>query len=122
MILTIKATNIERTARILERIDTICAKLEKFAPAADPDELRVKIEIGRITRHHRKGIVYRAEINVTLSGISLRAKAAGGDVITALDEARDEIERRLLKAKRKSVSVKHREGVAMKAVRRGERT
>lgn len=121
MILNIKATNIERTSRILERIEKICAKLEKFAPAADPDELRIAIEVGRITRHHRKGTVYRAEINISLGGISLRAKAAGGDVITALDEARDEIERRLLKAKRRSVSVKHREGVKMKARHRGAR-
>lgn len=121
MILTIKATNIERTARIFAKIDTICAKLEKFAPAADPDELRVKIEIGRITRHHRKGIVYRAEINVTLGRTYLRAKAAGGDVVSALEEARDEIERQLLKAKKKAVSVKHREGVKMKAHRRDAR-
>lgn len=119
MILTIKATNIERTPRILDKIEKICAKIEKFAPPHDPDALVVKIEVGRITRHHRKGIVYRAEINVTLAGTFVRAKAADNDVVTALGEAQNEIERRLLKSKKKTVSVKHREGVQMKKARRG---
>lgn len=118
MILTVKATNIERTSRILDKIDAMCAKLEKFAPPADPDGLIVKVEVGRISKHHRKGTVYRAEVNVTLGGTYLRAKAAGGDALTALGEAQDEMERRLLKAKKKAVSVKHREGVAMKRVQR----
>lgn len=114
MILTIKATHIERSPRILDRIEKVCAKLEKFAPKADPDELVVKIEVGRITRHHRKGSVYRAEINVTLGKMYVRARAAGGDVVSALDEAQGEIERRLLKEKKRTVSIKHREGVRMK--------
>lgn len=117
MILTIKASNVERTPRILDRIEKICGKLEQFAPPADPDGLVVKIEVGRITRHHRKGVVYRAEIDVTLGKMYLRAKAAGGDVLSALDEAKDEIERRLLKEKKRAVSLKHREGVRMKRAR-----
>lgn len=118
MIISIKATNVQKTPQILKRVEKICAKVEKFVPAADSDTLAVKIEVGRITRHHRKGIVYRAEINVTLGRTFVRAKAAGGDVITALGEAQDEVERRLLKAKKRTVSIKHREGVRMKKMRR----
>lgn len=117
MISILKTTNVERTPALLKRIDNVCTKIEQFAGTHDPDSLIVTIEVGRITRHHRKGIVYRAEINVTLGGTYLRAKAAGGDTITALDEARDEIERRLLKEKRRAVSIKHREGVLMKKAR-----
>ena len=119
MIFTLKTTNVARTPIVMGRIENVCAKIEQFAGKHDPDSLVVKIEVGRITKHHRKGVVYRAEINVTLGGEYLRAKAAGGDVVTALDEAKDEIERRLLKEKRKAVSIKHREGVRMKRVRGG---
>lgn len=109
------------TPVIRSRIDTVLARLEKFAGKTDPDAVTCAIEVGTITKHHRKGKVYRAEINVFVGRKSIRATAAGESVIAALHEAQEEIERRLLKAKKKAVSVKHREGVAMKRMRRGAR-
>lgn len=53
----------------------------------------VDLEIARTTRHHRKGKIYRALVNLSLGGKLIRAEAEDEDVRAAIDLLSEEIER-----------------------------
>jgi ribosomal subunit interface protein len=110
----IKATHAELTSAVRERIDKICEQLEKFADIPDPDALQCDFEVGKITEHHRKGNVFRAEINFTASGKYFRAVAEGETEVAALDLAHDEIRRELVHWKHKKQSLMRRLGARFK--------
>ena len=114
MKINIKATHTKLTSAVRERIDRICGQLDKVANIADPDALECDIEVGKITGHHRKGNVYRAEINFTAAGKYLRAVAEGETEIAALDIAHDEIKHELVHAKHRAQSRIRKEGTQMK--------
>lgn len=118
---SVKTTRMTLTPQMSAQIDKVCVKLGKVLKVADPEALSCKIEVGCVTRHHRKGDVFRAEINVAAPGIFVRATAAAESVLKALNEAFEEVRREALKAKKKKVSVKHREGVEMKKASRRAR-
>ncbi|OGG72794.1 ribosomal subunit interface protein [Candidatus Kaiserbacteria bacterium RIFCSPLOWO2_01_FULL_53_17] len=117
MKINIKATHMAVTPAVRERIERICARLEKLANNPDPDALQSDIEVAKVTRHHRKGNVYSAEINFTAAGKYFRAVAEGETAVAALDEAHDEIKHELVHWKHKTQSTVRREGARFK--RRG---
>ena len=104
MRINIKATHIELTVEIRERVDMICEKIEKIINIPDVDALKCDIEIGKITEHHRQGNIFRAEINLTIIGDYLRAVGQGETIFSALDEAYDEIKREIVHFKDKQQS------------------
>lgn len=56
-------------------------------------------------QHHRKGKVYRAEINLNLKGNKLlRAEETGSDLLSAVDIAKDKVKSQLIKLKEKYIS------------------
>lgn len=96
----IHTKNLELTPSIeifvKQKMDTI-AKL--FKPGEQLTEAR--IEIGKPSSHHQKGPVYYAEINLKIGGKLLRATTEHVDLRTAIDFARDEVERQIKKFKSK---------------------
>src|SRR3989344_4367334 len=79
-----------------QKMDTI-AKLFKTGEQLT----EARIEIGKPSRHHQKGPIYYAEINLKIGGKLLRATEKHVDLRTAVDFARDEIERQIKKFKSK---------------------
>jgi len=56
-------------------------------------------------QHHRKGEVYRAEINLRIKGDKLlRAEETSGDLLSAVDIAKDKVKSQLIKLKEKFIS------------------
>ncbi len=94
------AKNLELTPSIEtfvnQKIGTI-AKLFK----SDDELVEARVEIGRPSKHHQKGLVYYAEINLKIGSKLLRAVVEHADLRTAIDFARDEIERQVKKFKSK---------------------
>jgi len=77
--------------------------LKKFIK--DPNDLvEVRVEIGRPSKHHRSGMVYRAEANLTVDGKLLRAEATHLDLRTAIVAVKDELQVQMKKFKEKRVS------------------
>ena len=92
--------NLELTPSIEAWVDQKMSTLEKlFRPNDQLTEARV--EIGRPSKHHHKGPVFYTEINLKMGGNLLRAVVEHEDLRTAIDFARDEIERQLKKFKSK---------------------
>ena len=96
----IHAKNIELTPSIeafVERKMNTIAKLFK----SDDELIEARVEIGRPSKHHQKGPVYYAEINLKIGGNLLRATVEHMDLRTAIDFARNEIEVQIKKFKSK---------------------
>ena len=94
------AKNIELTPSIEVWVDQ---KMDTIAKLFKPDDqlTEARIEIGKPSKHHQKGLVYYAEINLKIGGKLLRATTEHVDLRTAVDFARDEIERQIKKFKSK---------------------
>ena len=110
MQINIKATNMELTNAVRKYVTDKVGELEKYIQAVDStaetgqrSAVVVDVEIGRTSKHHRKGDVYRAEINVSLPGEKhvLRTESEQWDLHVAIDEAKDEMQSRMKKYRSK---------------------
>ena len=107
---TIKATSFKLdealSAYIERKIINPVKKLlsgEKYAQSSILD-----IEIGRTSSHHRKGVVWRAEVNITVPGAFFRSEAKAEDVRSAINEVEDEIVSEIKKYKSKKIDMTKR--------------
>lgn len=103
----IKATDIELTSEINNYIDKKMGGLEKFIDS-DPS-IQAWVEVGKTTRHHKTGSIFRAEIQIHFppahKGGDLRAVSEKENLYEAIDDARDEIKNELLRTKEKRFSL-----------------
>ncbi len=92
----LKGTNIELTDAIVAAIQKKIGMLDKYlAHMGTPKEIRV--EVGKTTHHHKKGRVFRVEVNLRLPAHLLRAEATSYKLYDAIDLAKDEVKREISK-------------------------
>lgn len=91
MKLNLKATNIELTEAIRAYLNERLGAVAKLLPEGNEEEAIVQVELGKATKHHRHGEVFRAELNFRFSGDRLRAVATETDLYAAIDLAKDEL-------------------------------
>lgn len=112
MKINIKSTNIELTESLKEwvykKLGEINLFLGDFGPestgeAGQREKTEVWVEIGKITRHHRKGEVFRAEVQIYLPKKKIRVEATSQDLRTAINIAKDELQRSIKKYKGKRI-------------------
>lgn len=100
MKITIKATGLELTPPIKEFIEEKVGSVQKFLQRYDEnDAVLANVEIARSTKHHNKGDVYEAEINVNLPGQIVRAQTKSEDIRVAINEAKEILKREIDKYK-----------------------
>lgn len=100
MRVSIKGTNIELTPAIRQYINEQVGELERFTQGiGSPIEARV--EVGKPSKHHRKGDVFYAEINLRLPGRVLRAQSTQEDLFFAINVVRDQLQRDIKRYKKK---------------------
>lgn len=97
MKIIIKTTNLELTPEIEEQIEEKINSVDKLLDDMDRNVIEARVEIGRTTKHHQKGDIFRAEVNLTLPGRLLRSVAEEGDLRTALDQVKNELQREIKK-------------------------
>lgn len=105
MHITIKATNIELTDAIRTYVENKVGSLQ--SKIAGSPEVVAHVEVGKTTNHHKQGEVFRAEIDIVVSGKAqqFRAVTERDDLYAAIDEARDEMERELVQFKDKKQAI-----------------
>lgn len=115
MYINLKATNTELTAEIRDYVQKRVDNLEKFIRNMN-ESVQAWVEVGRTTKHHVKGDVYRAEIQIHVShyGRGIRAEAVCGTLNEAIDEAHDQIKLELEKVKDRKISLARRGARAFK--------
>lgn len=111
----IKATEIDLTTPIKEYLDKRLEAIEKLIDSENPT-LLAEIEIGKTTKHHQSGDIFRAELNLTIDGDNFRAVSEKENLNSAIDEMRDEILNELRSFKGKRQSLIKRSGAKVKAL------
>jgi len=114
-----KATNISLTPAITEYIEKKIDILNKFF--GEDEEVLVSVEVGKITRHHKSGDVFRAEIKITAPRKDMYAAKEAEDLYAAIDEVKDEIAYKLSSKKKKALHLLRRGGAKIKNLLKGFR-
>lgn len=89
----ISTKNTDLTPDLTNYIHEKLGVIEKFIHPSSDQEILAEVEIGLRSRHHRKGDVYRAEINLTVDGKKYRAVTKENDMYSAIDKLKDEVSR-----------------------------
>lgn len=95
MNIRILGKNLELTKAIKDYVEKNVAKLEKIFD----NIIEANVEVGKTTHHHKKGKIFRAEINLKVPRTLLRAEEEAEDLYQAIDLVKEEIERQLRKYK-----------------------
>ena len=114
MKIIIKATQIELTPPIYEYIEEKFGSLNSFVKKFEINsEVKMEVEIGKPSRHHRRGNVFYAEANLYLPGKVLRAEHFDWDIRVAIDNVKDKLRQEVKKYKSKQ-EVSRRKGAGMR--------
>lgn len=100
MNIKIRAINFDLTSAIEEYVNKKIFSLSKFIHGGE--EILCEVEIGRTTKHHNSGDIFKAEVNIMLpGGKQVYTSSEQADIYTAIDMVRDETERALVTEKNK---------------------
>jgi len=111
MNINLKGSGIELTPAIREYAEKKILSLEKYLNPKN-DGAVFHVDLGRTTKHHKHGEIFKAEINVIGGGLDLFAEAEAQDLYSAIDLVEKELAHELL----------HEKGRKIKLLRRGQRT
>ncbi len=113
MNIKIRSRNFDLTPAIHDYVTKKISTLEKFLGAKD--NILCEVEIGRTTRHHNSGDIFRAEVNIIEPGNKqIYAVAEEADLYMAIDVVRDEAERAIVSRKTKRFKLIRRAGARIK--------
>lgn len=87
----IKTKDLDLTPEVNSQVHEKLGVIEKYLEAKGDKEVLVEVEIGLRSKHHKKGDVYRAEVNVSSDGEFYRAVSKRSSIAEALDDLKDEI-------------------------------
>lgn len=118
MTINLKATGITLTPQISEYLDKRLEGVQKFLPEGE-GAFVANVELGKTTRHHQTGDIFKAEITVHFGGRTFRAVSERQDLYSAIDDMKDEITRELGSYKEKRLSILRRSGQKLKNILKG---
>ncbi len=100
MKIKIRSKNFDITPAIDDYVTKKISTLEKYLDTKN--EVLCEVEIGRTTKHHNTGDIFKAEVNIVQPGNKqIYARAEEIDLYTAIDIVRDEAERAIVSRKDK---------------------
>jgi len=95
----IKATKLELNQKIKDYVEKKTNMLEKYL--GDFPAVHADFEVEKMTEHHAKGKIYRAELNLQVPGELLRVEKTEEDIYKAIDKVKDHMEIIIKKYKEK---------------------
>lgn len=101
MQIKIKATNMDLTDALKAYVEEKINSVEKFTVPHEEEVPLAEVEIGKTTKHHNVGDVFRAEVNLSVRGRGYRAVSEKNDLYAAIDDVRNELVREINSAKGK---------------------
>lgn len=114
MKLTLYAKNIDLTPSIKAFVGEKIGSISKFLKPTEDNLAEARIEVGKPSRHHKSGFVFYAEVNLKIGGRFFRAVAKHLDLHTAVDFARDELERQIREDKERGRKARRKERMEKK--------
>ena len=110
MKIDLKTTNFEITPSIKTYLQEKLNSLDKFLPS--DESIFADVELAKTTKHHQKGDIFKAEVNLTVPGRLIRAAAEEWDLRAAIDIVKDELQRNITINKEKNISL-YRKGARL---------
>lgn len=95
----IRAHNLELTEAIKGYVEKKLDSLQKFCHGYSPCDATV--EVAKTTNGQQKGKIWKARVDVVVPGGHLHAESIMEDLYAAIDRAKDELKRELVKHKEK---------------------
>lgn len=114
---TIKTTEYEMTPDVSAYIDEKFVTFEKYI-SKDDESVKCEVEVGRTTKHHQTGDIFRVEVNLSIGRTLFRAEATGESLHEAIDEVKDEISKQLRRSKKKRTDLFRKGGEQIKKMLR----
>ncbi|MBI1974708.1 MAG: ribosome-associated translation inhibitor RaiA [Candidatus Zambryskibacteria bacterium] len=115
MKINIKATGIALTPAIFGYANKKISSLEKYLAG----EAVAQVEVGKSTKHHKSGNVFRAEVHLVGGGLDLYAVSEKADLYAAIDVVKDEITHALTQNKTKKETLYRRGAATIKNMMKG---
>lgn len=120
MKLNIKAIEIEITPAIQSYVEKKLAMLKKLLVRQEKlDTIMAKVELGKITRHHRSGPLFKAEAHLRVGKEIFNASATAEDLYAAIDMVKDELSREIASSKQKKKVLVRKGARAIKKILKG---
>ncbi|MCX6716901.1 MAG: ribosome-associated translation inhibitor RaiA [Candidatus Taylorbacteria bacterium] len=116
MNIAIKGTSLTLTESITTYVNTRFGAVSKFV---DSDDVICHVEVGRTTRHHKNGDIFRAEVRVIIGGKEHYVTSEKEDLYVAIDEVKDSLMRDIALSKVKKTTFFRRSGAKLKNMVRG---
>ncbi len=118
MKINLKTKNFSLTQAIKTYLEGKLNSLDKFLPS--DESIFADVDLSKTTKHHQKGDVFRAEVNLRMPGRLIRASAIEWDLRVAIDKAKDELQKEIKTNKEKNISFNKKGGRLFKKIIRGE--
>lgn len=108
MRVSLKGTNLKLLESTREYVDKKIGRIMERFLIRDDEPIALDIEVGKTTRHHRTGKIFRAEANLSIGKALLRAEAIGETLNEAVDILEEELELEIkkFKTRRRSLFLK----------------
>lgn len=117
MNINIKSTNISLTPAIKDYVEKKVLSLEKFIHD-DAKNVRVEVEVGKTSNHHKSGDIFRAEACISFKGQEIYVVAEKDDLYASIDEMRAKAERECTTQKDKKLTLVKRGSAQIKKMLR----
>lgn len=115
MNINIKSTNISLTSAIQEYVEKKVRSLEKFIHD-NTENIRVEVEVGKTSNHHKSGDIFRAEARISFKGQEIYVVAEKDDLYASIDEMRAKAERECTTEKDKKLTLVKRGAAQIKKI------
>ena len=119
MNISTKATNLEITPAIAEYIEKKVNMLEKYFSGTS--EVLVNVEVGKTTRHHKSGDIFRAELQIVVNGDDYYVYTETDDLYAAIDIVKDDMARELSSRRKKTLRLLRKGAAQVKLLLKGFR-
>ena len=110
-VITYKYNQVEHAEALAKLADQKLNALSKFIGENTPASCEVEFE--KVSAHQH-GKIYRVEVNLTINGTLYRTEATEETFEVAIDEARDELDKKIRREKDKQTSFMRRAGHKLK--------
>ncbi len=117
MEIKIKTTNFSLTPAIQIYLEDKLNSLGKILPYNE--SVSADVELGKTSRHHQKGDIFKAEVNLLVPGRLIRAVAEEWDLRVAIDAVKDDLQRKIKINKEKNFSLYKKGARILKKLLRG---
>lgn len=114
----IKATSVELSPAIHDYLNKKVAAFDKLIDKSD-ESAALNVILAKLTRHHQKGDIFKAEMNLHISGKVFQASSEEQDLFAAIDLAKGEMVNELRSYKRKKIGLLKRGGNRIKNFLKG---